>query len=65
MSAQYKIVDTYEGWDTVGYAETLTEARELAREYDRDTDGENCLMYYPLNPLTGKYTRAEAQPLYF
>lgn len=65
MKPKYKIVDIYEGLQTVGYAQTISEARQIAKQWDEDTDGENYLMYYPLNPVTGKYTREKALPLYF
>ena len=52
---KYRVYDIYEGKDTIGYADTLTEVKRIAREQIEDTDGECMVVYAELNPETGKY----------
>lgn len=60
---KYKVYDIYEGKDTLGYADTLTEVKKLAREQSRDTDGECYIVYAELNPETGKYKFSQYKPV--
>lgn len=53
---KYKVKDIYDGSiETLGYCETMGEVRKLAKERDKDTDGEFDVWYLTLNEKTGKY----------
>lgn len=56
---KYKVVDTYEGFDLIGYANTLKEVKQLAKQQYEDCDGECSICYYPLNEKTQKYDRSK------
>lgn len=56
---KYRVYDIYEGKDVLGYADTLTEVKRIAREQIEDTDGECMVVYAELNPETGKYRFSE------
>ena len=56
---KYRVYDIYEGKDVIGYADTLTEVKRIAREQIEDTDGECMVVYAELNPETGKYRFSE------
>ena len=54
--SNYKVCDCYEfPKETIGYADTWNQCREIATERYLDTDGECYVVAYPLNPKTGKY----------
>lgn len=52
---KFKVYDMYEGKMTIGYVDTLSEVKKLAREYYEETDGECSIWYAELNPETLKY----------
>lgn len=56
---KYRVYDIYEGKDVLGYADTLTEVKRIAREQIEDTDGECMVVYAELNPETRKYRFSE------
>lgn len=37
---KWKLVDSYEGWDVLGYFDHLNSVKKVCRERDLDTDGE-------------------------
>lgn len=50
----YKVVDTYDGYDLLGYADTREEANKLAEEQVEATDGECYIVIRKLEE-DGKY----------
>ena len=56
---KYKVVDMGEGKETVGYADTMTEIKKLARYWCENVTEEAYIYYYPLNETTGKYRFSE------
>lgn len=52
---KYKIVDLYDGKETLGYADTIVEIKKIAKKQYIETDGECLICYYPLNDKTEKY----------
>lgn len=58
-----KIYDLYEGKETVGYCDTLKEAKKIARQWEEDTDGECIIVYAKLNNETEKYRFSEYKEL--
>ena len=58
---KYKVYDLYEGKECIGYADTLSEVKKIARiQYD-ETDGECAIYYVKLNRDTGEYDFAKRQ----
>lgn len=52
---KYKVKDIYEGSiETLGYCETMRGVKKLAKERDKDTDGEFDVWYLTLNEKTGE-----------
>lgn len=60
---KYKVVDIYEGREFLGYADSMAEVKRLARGQVEDTDGECLVVFYSLNPETGKYKFSEYKPV--
>jgi len=56
---KFKVVDLYDGKETLGYADSLNEIKKIARKRLIETDGECQVFYYPLNDETGKYKFSE------
>lgn len=54
---RYKVIDLYEGYDVIGYADTLAEVKAMAKEYYMDTDGECDINFMQLNEKTQNYNR--------
>lgn len=52
---KYKVVDLFEEKETVGYADTITEIKKLAKYWIENVTEEAAIFYYPLNKVTGKY----------
>lgn len=40
VKAYFKVTDYYEGDELIGIVQTLPEARELAKQHNKDCDGE-------------------------
>lgn len=58
---RYKIIDTYEGYVTIGYANTVTEVKGIATEFIEATDGECDIFVMTLNDEHQKYVRKSMQ----
>ena len=56
---KYKVYDLCEWKEVIGFADTLREVRQIARERYNDTDGECAIYYAELNPETLKYKFTE------
>ena len=54
---KYKIKD-FENWDTIGYADTISELKKIARAYLKECDGDACIVYFTLNEITQKYKKS-------
>ena len=52
---KFKVYDLYEGKDVLGYADTLSEVKKIARTQSEATDGECAIFYAELNTETNKY----------
>jgi len=52
---KYKVIDIYDGRDTLGYTSNMNTVKKLARERIADTDGECAIEIRELNPKTNKY----------
>ena len=52
---KFKVYDLYDGKDVLGYADTLSEVKKIARTQYEATDGECAIFYAALNPETNKY----------
>ena len=61
---KYKVYDLYEGKMSLGYADTMSEVRNIVREQAEETDNECYCVYAELNPETNKYKFSEAKPVY-
>lgn len=55
MKPRYKVYDTYDFIEVLGYCNTIAEVKKLTRQRIDDTDGECACVYSELNPETGKY----------
>ena len=51
----YRLYDLYEGKYLIGEYETREECRKAMREYDLDTDYENCMIVQRRSIFTGGY----------
>ena len=56
IKKEFKLVDLYDGYDVVGYTNSINELRKMIKDYVRDTDGECYLSVRRLN-ANGKYIR--------
>ena len=61
---KFKVYDLYDGKETLGYADSMQEVREIGRKRFDDTDGECLLCYAELNPETNKYKFSSFKRLY-
>lgn len=52
---KYKVIDVYEGRETIGYTSNLNTVKRMARERITDTDGECLIEVRELNVDTNKY----------
>lgn len=55
VKKKYKLKD-FENWDTIGFANTITELKKIAKEYLKECDYEACLVYLTLNEQKQKYS---------
>lgn len=53
---RYKVVDLLEGKEIIGYADTMAEIKQLAKNWIENIAEEAAIFYYPLNVVTGKYS---------
>jgi len=60
---KFKIYDLYEGKETIGYADTISEMKKIGKEYYNDTDGECALVYAKLDENIQKYKFSERKNL--
>lgn len=51
----YRLYDLYEGKEFIGEYATLSDCKDAMREYDMDTDGENCMYVERRNIFTGEF----------
>lgn len=56
---KFKVVDLYEGKETVGYADNINEIKKLAKYWCEEVTEEAAIYYYPINEKTGKYKFSE------
>lgn len=52
---KYKVVDLLEVKETIGYANSISEVKNLARHWLENVSEEAAIYYYPLNEEKGKY----------
>ena len=51
----YRLYDLYEGKELIGEYTTLSDCKRAMREYDMDTDGENCMYVERRSIFTGEF----------
>ena len=56
---KYKVVDMSCGKETVGYADTITGVKKLAKNWCENVLEGAYIFYYPLDEKTGKYKFSE------
>lgn len=56
---RFKLVDLYDGYDLVGYADDVSGLMKMINSYNRDCDGECWLCVYEWDEELKKYIRKE------
>lgn len=56
---KYKVVDLWEGKETIGYADTITEIKRIAKHWIENVTEEAAIFYYPFDKASNKYKFSE------
>lgn len=56
---RYKVVDLLEGKETIGYADTITDIKRIAKHWIENVAEEAAIFYYPFDKASGKYKFSE------